>query len=103
MELEFLKQLGIDPKMLSQEKLERLMSITDNVKDPKDITMEVTREIINILGMQTKKTDSVVQKPIEKSPPRNSKCNCQSGKKYKKCCGLPKNEHSTEEEVNTNI
>jgi uncharacterized protein YecA (UPF0149 family) len=96
LELELLKQLGIDPNKLSAEKLEKLMHITDNVKDPKDITMEVTREIINILGMQTRKTEAVAHKQIEKEPPRNSRCNCQSGKKYKKCCGLPKNVSSTD-------
>jgi uncharacterized protein YecA (UPF0149 family) len=83
----FLKQLGIDPSNLSSDKLENIMKLTKNITSHEQITPELTTQMLNILG--------VGNKPVKKKQPikrgvkigRNELCICESGKKYKKCCG----------------
>lgn len=81
-----LKQLGIDPSRLSCDKLEHVMNITKNVRSPDQITPELTTALLDVLGIGTKKPQKpVVRKRLKIG--RNELCICESGKKYKKCCG----------------
>ena len=49
-----LKQIGLDPNILGPEKLEKLMKFAENVKDPTNITPDLSRQLFEILGMSTK-------------------------------------------------
>ena len=84
--LPMLRQFGISPEMLGPEKLEELMKLADKISNPSDITPELSKKIIDLLGISTRATISPKQKSNEKIP-RNSLCPCGKGKKYKKCCG----------------
>ena len=49
--LPLLQQMGIDPSKLGPDKLERLMKMSDKIKNPDQITPEVVSEITNIFGI----------------------------------------------------
>ena len=82
--LPLLKQLGINPDTMSPEKMQKLMEIADKVKDPSEITQDTIVRICDTLGIVEPTTSLKKQKV-----PRNSKCPCESGLKWKKCCGKP--------------
>ena len=85
-----LKQFGISPDQLGPEKIQKLLAITDNVSNPTDITPEISRQIMDIMGIGTK---GIPNKPkqVQNKVGRNEICPCgKSGKKYKKCCGVIK-------------
>ena len=85
--LPMLRQFGISPEMLGPEKVEDLMKLADKIGNPSDITPEMSRKILDILGVSTRGVCTPKQKDNEKIP-RNSPCPCgRFGKKYKKCCG----------------
>lgn len=83
--LPLLRNFGIGPEQLGPEKLEKLMKISQNIKNPSEITPEISRQIFNILGIQLKNKKHV-QKKIKIG--RNQLCPCGKGIKYKKCCGI---------------
>ncbi len=75
-----MQQLGVSPDRITPEKFAELMKLADTVQDPANITPEITKKIVDILGgyhANRHKTDKVG---------RNESCPCNSGKKYKKCC-----------------
>jgi uncharacterized protein YecA (UPF0149 family) len=78
-----LKQIGLDPNILGPEKLEKLMKFAENVKDPTNITPDLSRQLFEILGMSTKGT----RIPFEQKVKPNDQCPCGKKSKYKKCCG----------------
>ena len=86
--LPLLRQFGISPEQLGPERLEQLMKISDKIADPSAINSELASNVMDILGIttfrnsQTKNKRSVAKKKIG----RNSKCPCESGLKWKKCC-----------------
>lgn len=86
--LSFLKQAGFDLDKLPEEKLERLNRIGEKIQDPRDVSPEITREIMEIMGIKVG-SDGVPKRMPKKSEKvgRNEKCPCLSGKKYKFCCG----------------
>lgn len=83
--LPVLQSLGVSPEQLGHEKLERLIQLCNNITDPSQISQETTRQIIDIIGITTvgKKTEPKKSAKIG----RNEPCICESGLKYKKCCG----------------
>jgi uncharacterized protein YecA (UPF0149 family) len=84
--LPLLQQMGITPDKLGPERIEKIMQIADQVKDPSQINEDIISQLCNVMGVVNpyKNND-----PIERSKkvPRNSKCPCNSGLKWKKCCG----------------
>jgi uncharacterized protein YecA (UPF0149 family) len=82
--LPLLKQLGINPDNMSPEKIQKLMEIADKVKDPEQINQDTINKLCETLGVVEPNTSVKKQKV-----PRNSKCPCKSGLKWKKCCGKP--------------
>ena len=84
-----LHQFGINPSQLGPEKIEKLMKLSSNIKNPSDITPEISREILSIIGLQTRQPVNT-QLPNQKKIPkigRNQQCPCGKQIKYKKCCG----------------
>lgn len=83
--LPVLQSLGVSPEQLGPEKLERLMQLCNNITDPSQISQETTRQIIDTIGITTVGKKSEPKKSIKIG--RNKPCICESGLKYKKCCG----------------
>lgn len=84
--LALLRNFGIDPSTLDLPKLERLEQLGRGITRPEDITPQVAAEIRDIIGVQVNETKKVPKKVTNKIRV-NDKCPCQSGSKYKKCCG----------------
>ena len=86
--LPILQQFGISPDQLGPERLEELMKLSEYIHNPSDITPEIARQVMEILGISAKKPHSVT--PVKRKSVkvgRNEACPCNSGKKFKKCCG----------------
>lgn len=86
--LPLLQSFGISPETLGEETLEKIMSVTDKITHTSQITPEITRDLMNCLGVKA----GGLKQPPKKNKDivkigRNEKCLCESGKKYKKCCG----------------
>jgi len=84
--LPILAQFGVTPESLGPEKLEQLIDLTKSIKSPTDITPQISRHILDIIGIRT----NAPKPPIKRKFPkvgRNDFCCCGSEKKYKKCCG----------------
>jgi hypothetical protein len=75
-----LSQIGINVEQLSLERLEELMKLSDSIQNPCDITPEMSKKILDAIGIETKAS-------AEKIKPNSICTSCKSGKKYKKCCG----------------
>ena len=86
--LPILQQFGINLDKLGPERLEELMKLCSKIKNPSEITPEISKKLLEIIGVNTRG----VSKPIIKSTAkisRNEVCPCgKTGKKYKKCCGF---------------
>ena len=82
-----LQQMGVDPSKLGPDKLERLMKLSDKIKNPDQITPELISEITNIFGIDLKGPPKTRKRETSLKIGRNEKCPCESGKKWKKCCG----------------
>jgi uncharacterized protein YecA (UPF0149 family) len=80
--LPLLRSFGISPERLGPENLQRLQQLTDPITDMSQITPELAREILDIVGVRTRSRPGV---PMIKVG-RNDLCPCGTGKKYKKCC-----------------
>ena len=76
-----LKDLGIDPNTFDKKKIQKLLEISKNIKDPSQINSNSAREILETLSIKPSKPYVNLNKIG-----RNDKCNCGSNKKYKKCC-----------------
>ena len=83
--LPILQQFGISPENLGPERLEKLMSLASLVKSPSDITPEMSRQILDTLGVRPV-APKIQKKNTTPKIGRNSPCPCGSGKKHKKCC-----------------
>lgn len=83
--LPILKSFGINPGKLGPDKLERLQNIAGNISEPSQITPEVSRQVLDILGINMRAKESTVVK-TGKRIGRNDPCSCGSGMKSKKCC-----------------
>jgi hypothetical protein len=91
--LPMLRSFGVSPENLGPDKLDKLQKITQDVKNPSDITQQKVHEIMDIFGIDTIKNNisnaSSISKDDKKQQKvgRNFACTCGSGQKYKKCCG----------------
>jgi preprotein translocase subunit SecA len=83
--LPLFEQFGIDPTNLDSEKMEKLMKISENFNDPKKITPQIANEILDTIGIKRESIKRPPKSAIKIG--RNEPCICESGKKYKKCCG----------------
>jgi hypothetical protein len=92
--LPILQQFGISPENLGPERLEKLMSIASLIKNPSDITQEMSRQILDTLGV-VPVAPKIQKKSTAVKIGRNSPCACGSGKKYKKCCDKNNSENQT--------
>lgn len=92
--LQILKNLGIDLEELDEKKRNKIMNISEKIKDPSKVSQNTYNDIIKTLGISKKKLNKVKNGNINSKKPiindnkigRNDLCNCNSGKKYKKCC-----------------
>ena len=83
-----LGQFGTSIDKLNFNQTQQLVKIGEKMKSTNSIDIEETREIMDILGIYTIKKEQKV-KPKRKCKP-NELCPCNSGKKFKKCCGIIK-------------
>jgi len=94
--LPILQQFGISPENLGPERLEKLMSLASLVKNPSDITPEMSKQILDALGIGVGPVAPKIQKKNTNAKiGRNSLCPCGSGKKHKKCCNENQSESHT--------
>ena len=84
--LPILQSLGISPDTLGPDKMDKLLSIADEIKNPENITIETTRKIMDMLNMKLRGKNAPVKNKLKIG--RNEMCPCDSGKKYKKCHGF---------------
>lgn len=84
-----LKSLNSSIEELSPEKMAKFKKSMKNIPNPENMTSEQALNIIQSCGLDLK----TIKKSIHGSReiknnkiPRNSKCPCNSGEKYKKCC-----------------
>lgn len=88
--LPILQQFGIDIDQLGSERLEDLMKLCSQIKTPNEITPEISKKLLEIIGINTQvvsKSKPKIRSKIKIS--RNEICPCgKNGKKYKKCCGV---------------
>ena len=84
--LPMLQQFGISPDQLGPDKLEKLMKLSKSIQNPSDITPEISRHILDVLGISIQGTKASVKRNGVKIG-RNEPCPCREGKKYKQCCG----------------
>lgn len=84
--LPMLRQFGISPERLDPNNLEKLIKLTEIIKDPSDITPEISRQIIDIMGISTRGIQ-IPTKHKKIKIGRNEPCPCMKGNKYKHCCG----------------
>ena len=88
-----LKSMGIDVDKLPKDKIEPILQLADSISDPEKMTPQQIQKLQNLLGVT--QTAAGVQSG-KRVPHRrnkigpNQKCPCDSGKKYKKCCGANK-------------
>ena len=80
-----LRSFGVAPENLTPEKLSRLCALAETISNPESITAEKSREILDIMGVSVRPKPKPKKRPVKIG--RNDPCPCQSGKKYKKCCG----------------
>ena len=83
--LNILQSLGINPGTLGPDKLSRLINICSSITDPSQISQETTKQIIDTIGITTVDKKTKPKKSVKIG--RNEPCICESGLKYKKCCG----------------
>ena len=84
--LPLLRQFGLSPDQLGPERLEQLMKISDKISNPEAINGELASQIMDILGITTSRNNLEEKKLKKKKIGRNTKCPCESGLKWKKCC-----------------
>jgi hypothetical protein len=91
-----LQQLGVSPEQLGPERLERLLNISDTIKNPSDITPETSRQILEIIGIKPQHLQQQRQQTTPKVNVNkigvNDPCPCGKPSKYKKCCGSYENQ-----------
>lgn len=88
--MHYLSSFGLSPENLGPERLEKLQSIASTIDDPSKISPEMSRHILDTLGVNIKPVG--VQQPKEsKKIGRNEPCMCGSNLKYKKCHLLNEN------------
>ncbi len=91
--LPLLQQMGISPDTMGPEKLQKLMMMAETITDPSQINQNVISQLKDILGLRIAHPtgqDSQSKRPHTKKISRNLPCSCNSGIKWKKCCGKPK-------------
>jgi uncharacterized protein YecA (UPF0149 family) len=79
MNADILKNFNLDLNNIDKNKLTQITNLTKNIKDINNIKQKDIKKIIEILS--TKKSEKTIKIG------RNEKCPCESGIKWKKCCG----------------
>lgn len=80
-----LQSFGVSPSNLGPEKMAKLQRLADKVQEPDQISMEMSQQIMEIMGISVKGNSPPVVRKVVKVG-RNDRCSCGSGKKSKKCC-----------------
>lgn len=84
-----LSSLGITPDMLTPEKMAQLEKLAKAFSSNQEITDKEVSKILREIGIELEGgKPKKVPKQVGKKIGRNDKCTCDSGKKYKKCCGI---------------
>jgi len=82
-----LQSMGISPDQITPEKLIMLQRLSKAFSDPNNLDEESISKLMRQAGLDNNDTPNVPKKKGEKIG-RNEKCPCNSGKKFKKCCGI---------------
>lgn len=85
--LPVLQSFGVSPDNLGPEKMLKLQSLSNKIQKPEQINIEITQQIMEIMGISLKGKSSPVTRKVVKIG-QNNICPCGSGKKYKKCCNI---------------
>ena len=80
-----LQSFGISPENLGPEKMSKLQSLANNIQKPDQINIDISQQIMEIMGISLKGKSSPIRRKVVKIG-RNNLCFCGSGKKSKKCC-----------------
>jgi len=80
-----LNGFGLTPQQLTPERMDKLQKLAENFGEADSITPEVVSEITKIFGIRA--PEKAKPKMIDVKVGRNEPCPCESGIKYKKCCG----------------
>ena len=90
--MDALKSLGLDPDLLDEEDLEAMEKFGRDCKMPQNTNDP--NQMLNALRDAGIDVDKIIKKMRGNVQPkksarikRNAQCPCNSGKKYKKCCG----------------
>jgi len=83
--LGLLQSFGISPDQIGADRMENLSKLAAGLSDPSQITPELSNQILKTLGVSAG-AKRVTKRDCKKIG-RNTPCICESGKKYKKCCG----------------
>lgn len=87
--LDILNSLDIDLDDLTEHQQQILTNVAKKIKNPNRMTANEAVKIVKELGIDIE----ALQKKMRQQPRvrtkigRNQPCPCDSGKKYKKCCG----------------
>ena len=91
---EILKSLDINLEDLTVEQRNTLLAISEEVKDPRNMTPEQAMKIVKSLNLDIETLQRKARMLRAKTVSNrvkigvNEPCPCASGKKYKKCCKL---------------
>ena len=85
--------MGVDLEKLPKDKLEPILQLANSISNPENMTQQQMEKLQNLLGLTLTSEGLQTGKRIpnrRKKIGPNKKCPCESGKKYKKCCGSNK-------------
>jgi uncharacterized protein YecA (UPF0149 family) len=85
--LPMMRALGLSPEQLGPDKMELLQKLSKKVSDPSNMNYESAGDILRSLGVGLGEPKPKKRRGIKIG--RNELCICDSGIKFKKCCGCP--------------
>mgnify|MGYP001166572953 CR=1 FL=1 len=87
--IQMLSSLGISPENFTPEKMEKFKRLAQCIQNPSNIGSQESTQLLRELDLGININNNPKPKPKKRTEKigRNDKCPCESGKKYKKCCG----------------
>jgi uncharacterized protein YecA (UPF0149 family) len=85
--LPIMRALGVSPEQFGPDKMELLQKLSNKVSDPSNMSSESAGDILKSLGIGVGEPKTKKKRGIKIG--RNEPCICDSGMKFKKCCGCP--------------
>ena len=90
--IQMLSSLGISPEQFTPEKMEKFKQLTQCIQNPSNMGGEEATKLLRELDLDINfnnndNNEKLKSRKKTKKIGRNERCPCESGKKYKKCCG----------------